>query len=284
MGEPVPTEVPLVERIEAEIRAGHVELPVLPEVAVRVREVIAADGPISAVADVVDREPAFAAALLRYANSVAFSGLRKIVDLRDAMTRLGMKAVGQIVLAIAAEQVFASPDPQDERILRTLWDHAITTAIASRRLATRGVSADLAFLGGLLHDAGKVVILRCVAGMHRRGEAPPVLAPNVLQEFFDALHCRVGDLFFDSWHIPSEIRDVVSRHHDARFDGPNELLIAIVAFADQIAAKLGASLHPDPARSLLDHPGALVLRMDDVKVASLLLDVEEDVARFGKGS
>jgi putative nucleotidyltransferase with HDIG domain len=276
-------EISVADQIEAEIRAGNVELPVLPEVAVKVREIVAADGPLSAVGAAIEKEPAFAAAVLRYANSVAFKGLRTVVDLKEAMTRLGMKAVEQIITASAAQNAFKSADPRDNEIFRRLWDHSLTTAMAARRLAGRGVNAELAFLAGLLHDSGKVVVLRCVGELRERDAERFQFAPAVLNEFFDALHCRVGDLFMDSWNIPEEIRVVVRRHHDKQFDGTDDLLVATVSFADRIAAKLGASLNPDPNLSLLDSPAVTLLRLDDVKAASLLLDVEDDVATFGGG-
>jgi putative nucleotidyltransferase with HDIG domain len=271
--------VSLVDVIEAEILAGNVELPVLPEVALRVREIVARDGALAEIAAVVEREPAYAAALLRYANSVAFAGLRPVADLRQAMTRLGLGAVEQTVLAISARAAFQSRDPRDERLLRALWDHALTTALAARRLAGRALNPELAFLGGLLHDLGKVVVLRCAVDLRAQDPERYQLPEPVLLEFFDALHCRVGDALLESWNIPDEVRDVVRRHHDPAF-APEDLLPAIVACADRVATKLGANLRPDPEVGILDSPAASLLRLDDVKVATLLVDVEDDVARF----
>ena len=68
-------EVSLAQQIESEIKAGTVELPVLPEVAVRVQEIIARDGHIGEISAVIEREPTFAASVLRYSNSIAFAGL-----------------------------------------------------------------------------------------------------------------------------------------------------------------------------------------------------------------
>ena len=99
-------------------------------------------------------------------------------------------------------------------------------------------------------------------------------------EFFDALHCRAGDVLCAAWNLPSEIRDVVRRHHDEGLSGPNEQLVAIVQLANMVTAKLGASLKPDPEASLLDTAGARLLRLDDLKLATLLVDVEDDLARM----
>lgn len=284
MTEVVPS-VSLAQEVEAAIRSGKVELPVLPEVAIRVRELIARESAVPEIAAVIEREPAFAAAMLRYANSVAYAGLREIKDLRQAVMRLGLAAAEQTILSIAARSAFESKDPRYEQLLRTIWKHSLVTAVAARRLASRapGVGPELAFLGGLLHDIGKVVILRCAAELGKRDAARFRVSDTALLEFFDTLHCHVGDVLFDSWNLPHEIREVVRRHHDEKFQGEGDTLVAIVSFADHLAAKLGASLSPDPDRSLLDCPAATLLRLDDVKLASLLCDIEDDVLRLKEG-
>jgi putative nucleotidyltransferase with HDIG domain len=272
-------DITLLGVIEAEIRAGNVDLPVLPEIAVRVRELIAKDCNLRELAETIEREPAYVAAILRYANSVAFAGLKQVADLPQAMSRLGMKAVEQTVLAISARQAFASPHPADARIFRRLWEHSVTTALAARRLAVHGVGTELAFLAGLLHDIGKVVVLRSAADLRSQNPERYNFSELVLLEFLDALHCRIGDAFLESWNIPMEVREVVRRHHDDTF-GPDAILLAIVACADLVAAKLGFALRPNPDLHLLESPAAQLLHLDDVKVASLLIDVEDDVARF----
>jgi HD-like signal output (HDOD) protein len=124
------------------------------------------------------------------------------------------------------------------------------------------------------------VVLRCAATLRRRDPARYSFEEGTLLEFFEALHCRIGDELCASWNIPGEIREVVRRHHDENLNGPNDLLVAIVQLANRMAAKLGASLKPDPEISLLDAPAAAMLRLDDVKLASLLIDVEDDLQKM----
>lgn len=273
--------VSLATQIQEEIRAGRIEVPVLPEVAVRVRQIIAQEGPISDIVAVIEREPAFAAAVLRYANSVAFAGLKEITDLKQAVTRLGLVSVEQTILAISARNAFKSSDPHDQQILRTLWNHSMAAALGARRIASRipGVSPELAFLGGLLHDIGKTVILRCASGLRQKDPAHNTLSETALMEFFDSLHAKVGESLFESWQLPHQIRDVVRRHHDENL-GPSDVLIGIVSFADRMAAKLGASLSPDSSISLLDSKAASLIKLDDVRLACLIVDVEDDMQRM----
>jgi HD-like signal output (HDOD) protein len=276
-----PLEAPLVERIEAEILNGRVELPVLPEIALRVRALASRDCRISEIVSVIETEPAFAAAVMRYANSVAFAGLREVDELQQAVTRLGLGAVEQTIVAISAKRAFAADRPEHQALLRRLWDHSVATALAARRISCRiaTVHAETAFLAGLLHDIGKVVILRSAALVWKRERPGSAPSASELLELFDALHCRVGDSLCAVWNLPPPIREVVRRHHDRALEHPGESLVAIVAFANLMAARLGASLRPAPPGSLLESPAATALLLDEGKLESLLADVEDDLRR-----
>ena len=88
------------------------------------------------------------------------------------MTRLGLTAVEQTIIAIAAQNAFKPTDAHDARIFRTLWGHSLATGLAARRLAARaaGLNPELTFLSGLLHDMGKVVVLRSASNLRHTRE------------------------------------------------------------------------------------------------------------------
>lgn len=268
--------------VEAELRKGAVELPVLPEAAAQVRAIMAREGGAREIVGVIEREPALAAEILRYSNSVAYAGLREITDLQQAVMRLGLGAVEQTVLALSARNAFQATDRGQERLYRALWQHSITTALAARRLAPRSanLSAETVFLAGLLHDIGKLVVLRCLATLRRREPSRYTFEEGTVLEFFEALHCRAGVALADAWNLPAEIRDVIGRHHEPDLSSPADLLVAIVQLADLVAAKLGATLRRAADESLLETPGARMLRLDDTRLATLLVDVEDDLARL----
>ena len=71
--------------IETRILEGNVELPPLPRIALKVRELIDADGEVKEIAAALEQDAGYAAPLLRYANSVAFAGLTQVVDLPSAV-------------------------------------------------------------------------------------------------------------------------------------------------------------------------------------------------------
>ena len=230
----------------------------------------------------IEREPALAAAVLRYANSVAYAGLREVTNLQQAVTRLGLGAVERTVLGLSARNAFTASDKRDEQICRGLWNHSIATALAARRLAPRSplYPPETVFLAGLLHDIGKLVVLRSAFAMRKRDPERFTITENTLLEFFQALHCHAGECLCEAWNLPNEIRDVIRRHHDHNLSGSNDMLVAMVQVANRIAIKLGASLTPDPEIAVLGTPAATMLRLDDVKVATLLVDIEDDIARM----
>ena len=268
--------------VEAELRKGTIELPVLPEAAAQVRAIVAREGGAREIVGVIEREPALAAEILRYANSIAYAGLREITDLQQAVMRLGLGAVEQTVLALSARNAFQATDRTQERLYRALWQHSITTALAARRLTPRSASfsAETVFLGGLLHDIGKLVVLRCLSTLRQRDPASYSFEAGTVLEFFEALHCKAGVALAEVWNLPAEIREVIGRHHEPDLSSPADLLVAIVQLADLVAAKLGATLRPGVDVSLLETPGARMLRLDDTRLATLLVDVEDDVARL----
>ena len=139
------------------------------------------------------------------------------------------------------------------------------------------VATETAFLAGLLHHIGKIVLLRYLVTLPADDPARvATLREPTLIEFLDALHCRVGDVLCAAWNIPLDLRAVVLRHHETELQAPKDLLIAVVQVANLMAAKIGVSSHSDRNISLLDTAGSNLLRLDDVKLASLLIELEDD--------
>ncbi len=269
---------PLAVKVEREIKEGRLALPVMPTVALEVRRLIEEDAPIPTIVSAIERDPSIAAALVKYANSVVYAGLRDITDLQQAVMRLGLAPVQQAVMALSARSILDNGTKGHADLYKRIWLHSVTTAMAARRLATRvRVPAETAFLAGLLHDLGKVVVLQSVAKL--QGTAPGGFAidERTVLEFVEALHCTVGDTLFEAWKLPQDLRDVLRRHHDTNLNGTGDMLVAVVQMADLLAAKAGASLHPDPELSLVDTPASALLRLDDVKLAAMLIDLEDDV-------
>jgi len=282
---PPPTQPPvsLAARLEREIREGRVELPVLPQAAVDVQELIARDAGLPAIVRAIEREPIVAAALVKYANAAVYAGLRDVTDLQQAIARLGLDSVRETVVSLSARAAFKADNPAQAKYYGTIWTHSLTTAVAARRLAEFvSVPKETAFLAGLLHDIGRICVLRGITTLRKRDPKGFVLPDSTIGEFTDALHCQMGEVLCQAWNIPVELSDAIKRHHDLNLTEPKDTLAAVVQVADLMAAKIGASLHPEPNMKLVERPSFSALQLDDVKIAMLLVELEDECESMSK--
>jgi putative nucleotidyltransferase with HDIG domain len=280
---PTPAPVSLAARLEREIREGRVELPVLPRAAVEVQELIAKDAGLPVIVRSIEREPIVAAALVKYANAAVYAGLRDVTDLQQAIARLGLNSVRETVVSLSARAAFKADNPAQARYYATIWKHSLTTAVAARRLADFvSVPKETAFLAGLLHDIGRICVLRGITTLRKRDPKGFVLPDATIGEFTDALHCPMGEVLCEAWNIPAELRDAIKRHHDQNLTEEKDTLAAVVQVADLMAAKIGASLHPEPNLKLVERPAFTKLQLDDVKIAMLLVELEDECESMSK--
>jgi putative nucleotidyltransferase with HDIG domain len=282
---PAHTQAPvsLAARLEREIREGRVELPVLPRAAIEVQELITRDADLPSIVRAIEHEPTVAAALVKYANAAVYAGLRDATDLQQAVARLGLNQVQQTVVSLSAKAAFKADNAAQAKYYATIWKHSLTTAVAARRLAEFvNVPKETAFLAGLLHDIGRVCVLRGIMTLRKRDPKGFVLPDNTIGEFTDALHCAMGEVLCKAWNIPAELSDAIKRHHDTNLTEQKDRLAAVVQVADLMAAKVGASLHPEPNMKLVERPSFAALQLDDVRIAMLLVELEDECDSMSK--
>ena len=270
---------PLVGKIRRAVERGEIHLPPLPQVVSQIEGLLADGSQASTkrIAELIRSEPAMAATVLRMANSAAFGGLHRISDLSHAVARLGFRQVSSVVTALAHSGHFRSKDPGMEPMLKTLWGHAVSTALGAKRLA-ESMSADPeeSFIAGLLHDTGKLLVLKAVDCIESE-KKPSNVTPAVLDELMDTLHTELGHQTLVSWHLPEPICQVALRHHEEELDF-EEMLTIRVQVADGITRKIGEHPKPEPDLDLLELRSVELLNLSDLELASLIVDLEDEVA------
>lgn len=268
-----PRTMPLADQIMQLVRDGKVEVPPYPELAMRLQETLAKDDVgAGEIAELISNEPALVSSVLRVANSVAFGGLQPIADVPQAIARLGLSQVGSIGSATLLKGSLES-EYGDDTLNSTLWDHSVTTAFAAKVLAQRiGANENQAFLGGLLHDCGNSLVLSAVQLLRNDGlDLNPTDA--LLEELMTTLHCRLGHLALETWKLPT-LAEVVLHHEDPA-EETEDLTLLCVQAADCITRKLGFDLHPDPELPLMQEPAIESLGIEDVELATLMVDLED---------
>lgn len=231
-----------VKELAAEASAGRIEIPAFPDVAMRIRRVLADDNcDAGKVAKVVGAEPALAARLLHMANSAAFNpGTSKVTELKGAIARIGFANVRTASLAYAMEQLrnAAALEPIREP-LNALWERSVKVA-AMAYVAARSwtrISPDHALLAGLMHAMGRLYI------MTRAANHPGLFADAAAyQQIVSQWHAPIARMVLESWDMSPEVVDAVEK-----FENPDREPGASPDLTDVLAvAALLASFPSDP--------------------------------------
>jgi len=227
--EPVLTSDPeafaFVQALAGELSTGKVELPSFPDIAMRVRQVLADDSVSpEKVVRVVGSEPALAARLLQLANSAAlnFSG-KAVTDLRTAVARMGFNMVRSASIAFAMSQLKKVDALKGlEEPLDVLWRRSAAVAAMSHAVARRlaKVNPDTALLAGLLHGVGQLYILTRTAKHPRLFENEAVYH-NIVRDW----HSSIAKALLENWDMAEEIVEAVANYEDIgrTHAGPTDL-------------------------------------------------------------
>jgi len=214
-----------VQALAAEASSGRLEIPAFPDVAMRIRRVLADDNcDAGKVARVVSAEPALAARLLQMANSAAFnSGGARVTELKGAIARLGFSNVRTASLAYAMQQLRNAEALEPIREpLNALWERSVKVAamaFVAARSWTR-LSPDHALLAGLMHAVGRLYIIT------RSANHPGLFADvAAYQQIVSRWQAPIARLVLESWEMAPDVVEAVEKyeHPDREPDAAPDL-------------------------------------------------------------
>ncbi len=178
------------------------------------------------IAEVISKDPAFAAKILRTANSSFFSFVSKTNDIDAAVSRLGVKQVRTIALAAGVGKMFKGEDDVEGYSRINLWTHSVAVATMGEMLAKMSIKreakalASEVLLAGLVHDIG---IILADQVMHKNYSEVPALAKQLNSPFFKIEkdrygfdHAKLGAIVLARWKFPNSIVSAVAGHHKTK--------------------------------------------------------------------
>lgn len=270
----------IVEIINGYLEESTLNVPVFHSVAVRLQQLLArADFSIDEVNKLIIADPGLASQVLRVSNSSFYSGLNKVTTIRDAIVRLGATAVANIAMVATQQDMYQSADAKLNGIMSTLWQHALCCAIGAKWLADKtnlGALAEEAFLAGLLHDVGKLYLLKVMEEIIKEGKSTGAISPALLSEVLHSMHVEHGHRLMRSWNMPEEYSNVVRDHHLDTWDH-GKLLLALVRLVDQACNKLGVGMRHDPNLVLFASTEAQILGVKEITLAELEITIEDAI-------
>ena len=250
----------LVAELERSLADNRLELPSLPEVALKIRQALADENvSMGEIARLIGSDPALAARVLKTANSALFyRGTKPITSLQLAVSRLGHSMVRNIAVSFAAQQVFIGYGSQEVRsYLSAVWRHSVHVAALAHMLARvrTKMEPDEAFLAGLLHEVGKLYILMRTK-QHKEALRSEAAFNAVLADW----HPRIGKAVIEGWELSADLAAAVGEHQSCGLDAPEPpTLTHVIALANYLAEHSEVAAEDEEFYSKTPSFGALTM-------------------------
>lgn len=261
------------------------DLPAMPWVVSRVISLTAdPDSSVNELNEVICQDQSLTAEVLRLSNSAFYGYSRRIATVKDAIGILGFNAIRNIVLAAHTYNIMKKEVKGYQIAPGDIWRHSMVCAMAARTIAKRvGYQAsDRAFIAGLLHDIGKVILSAYVAEAYdeiiRRVQDDQQPFSAVEEEVLGFTHASVGARVADKWSLPADHVEAIACHHtplDAR-EAPE--LTAIVHIADAICMTMGIGLGGDGLYYPFAEQALALVGMEEEDVEAIISELAEQVS------
>jgi putative nucleotidyltransferase with HDIG domain len=219
-------------------------LPSMPSICGEVMaEVQSLEASIQKVAGIIARDPAMAAKILQMVNSAFFGLCRRVTDIKNAVMLLGLDAIRALVLSV---NVFSAFNRKALAFFDFdgLWQHSLAVGGLAKWVAAAGgadrKTASAAFLCGMLHDIGKLILAQNFSETYRDVLSAAVGSNRPLWESertaFGASHAEVGAYLMGLWGIEPPLLAAIAFHHIPREGRTADFdLLAMTHLADAFA-------------------------------------------------
>lgn len=228
--------------IIASLFSGKKRLPTMPSIFLNFTKLV--NNPATSarkVADLIMKDQAMVVKILRLCNSAIYGRMKETTRLTDAINFLGMDNLRRITLQLSLIKMFKlKSSGLPEFSVSTFWEHSIATAHFAEALARRLrlPHSDHYYLGGLLHDIGKVLVyeyypkqfVEIVSLQMRDGMADFDAERQVLQ----VDHCDIGAYVTEEWKFNRELIQAIRQHH-TRLKPQGSKTAAVVTLANLLA-------------------------------------------------
>jgi putative nucleotidyltransferase with HDIG domain len=225
------------------------DLPSLPAVVIELLSSCdQSDASIDLLADKVSRDQAVAAKTLRIANSSFYGLQRKVTTIQQAIIVLGLDCIRTLITAAAVTENFSSAQHASFDF-KAFWRHSVATALCSKMLAREvKVNHDVAFITGLLHDIGKLVLVTSFPQQYSQAIAYRATHDCYMLEaerkVLGVDHTVAGLALAEYWKFPVVVQRAIGEHHAPKILDHKDIP-GVVHVADAIVHALDLSRQED---------------------------------------
>lgn len=227
------------------------DLVTLPEVALRITRMV--NDPASSATDIareISNDAALTARLLRVANSPLFGHSQRIASVSRAVAVIGLRQVRDLTVGLTSIRAFDGI-PNELVTMESFWRQSLLCAAAAGHIAGSGHTGhgETAFVAGLLHDIGQLVLYSRAPELARRALLMSVDSVEDLDSYlcerqimgFD--HGAVGSALAKNWGLPPALQECIEFHHEPERARAHPIEVATVHVANSVAvlAEIGST-------------------------------------------
>ena len=263
----------------ADVVKQEVELASLPNIFFQISESLKNPRSSAAyVAEVISKDVALSAKLLKMVNTPFYGFPSKIDTLSRAVTIVGTNQLTNLALGVSVITAFENV-PEEFFTLKDFWHHSVTCGIVARQLANKvGLQGDEKFfVAGLLHDVGRLVMLRNhpkesteVLRQAKVGRRPLI---EVERNLWGCTHAEIGGRILKSWRLPAFLEVLVHHHHNP-LDCSMPKEAAVVHVADFITHSLAIGASGGTLVPVLDEKAWATLNLSTKDLTELTRQAE----------
>jgi putative nucleotidyltransferase with HDIG domain len=232
------------ERI-MEILARAPEILTLPSIINEIMDVISRkNSSATDLTNIIESDPALTTRILTVANSAYYGFVKKISTISHAVVVLGFKEIQNIALGMSVLQMF---NRKGSEFSEQLWRHSFSVGVGTRMIAQYlNLKIDgKYFVGGLLHDVGKIFISQYLTDTFSRlldaidDDGNNHGYHTVEEKIFGITHAEVGQILLNSWMFPPDIVNTVAHHHTPVLSDVDPIFTVCVHLADVLCTAKG---------------------------------------------
>ena len=287
-GESSELDLPRGEVLQKLILRRLTELPPMPQVMFKAREVM--NDPASsfkALADILETDQAMATRVLRLSNSAYYGLAGKVASVQHASVLLGYKTVGEIVSMAGSSSLLGNSLEGYQLDSGDLWRHSLAVAFASRLIAqkTQPELENDAFSAGLIHDAGKLVLDKYIYErkemFHDFMSDGPKTFLHAEKEILGFDHSEIASEICETWKIPKSLITAICYHHNPSRSSENTLAY-IVHVADALALMSGIGTGVDGMLYRMDEKAMEFLGLREEDLSTIIDQTVESVEKIAE--
>ncbi|MGD8492860.1 MAG: HDOD domain-containing protein [Desulfobacterales bacterium] len=244
------------------------DIPTLPTIVFELNKYLRdPDTSIKTVCDTIEKDQAIALKILKLVNSVFYGFKSKISDLRNAVVLLGYNAVRNAIVSLSVINAFLKRVKLMDFDISQFWKHSLAVAVTSKNIAqlSKKESPDNCFVGGLLHDVGKVILAQYFPKLF---EAVWSTLQNEHLTFYEAEqkslpidHSKIGAHLAAKWQLPQGLIDAIRWHHEFQPESKSANFVKNIYLANFIVNAYDmdpdlrmdlSKMHPDVTKFMMD--------------------------------